>query len=535
MKKLSKTEEGMDFNKREEGVDRISNLPDSLIHHILSFLKIKHVAQTSVLSKKWSYIWITVPILDFHDWGCFEPTDMKTNEFMDFVDGTLLRRYSGANIQRFSITWHKHLNVNRVNSWITFAVRHNVQHLLLYLVQNEPLILTRSFESMISLKLQISPNVHFPNYISFPKLKRLELGGVDFSNENWNEKLFSNCPVLEYFDIEHSTWFGMPNFCISTPALKHFQIDNWDEEWIPRGEDDGLRGCTLKIHAPNLETLDYYGCVAKEYVLSTFPLLVKAAVQFRFIPYAATREQRIGHGEAISQFFRALANVKHLYVSDDTLQALSFSNDLLEKLPTCHNAKKLTIFDEVTDDKALVALLQATPNLESLVFNKSLPPISDDEEEDDDTGSDDEEEDDDTGSDASADAAEGENNHAREDAASGNDADVVAVESEDYHGSEDNDWTLNVTDPEFLFLHLKSVSFREFIGTPVDMRWLKLILKNAKALQTVSISNCYHSYLLKKKRKEELMVEIQSLARVSTSCVFKFSSFHCRAVKGVDY
>ncbi|KAI3919021.1 hypothetical protein MKW92_025025 [Papaver armeniacum] len=503
-------EEDMNLNKREEEeeeVDRISDLPDPLIHHILSFLKIKHVAQTSVLSKKWNYIWITNPILDFQEPGCFQPTDLKINEFMDFIDGTLQRRYSGASIQRFAITWYKHLNVNRVNSWITWAVRHNVQQLSLYLIQKEPLSITRSLftcESLISLKLQISPDVRLPNYISFPKLKSFEIEGVEFSNEYWNEKLFSNCPVLEDFRMERCTWFGIPNFCISTPALKHFKIDNWDSKWLPRGEDDGLRGCTLKVHAPNLETLYYNGSIAKEYVLTTFPLLVRAAVQFHFKPYVATRKQRISHGAAISQFLRALANIKRLSVSDDTLQALSFADDLLQRLPTFHNTMELIMFEEVTAHKALVALLKATPNLKLLIFNKTV--LSDDEEEDD------------------ADAADGENNHGSEDDVAGSDAD--AVEGEDNHDNEDDDWTHDmVTDPECLFPHLKWVYFKEFIGNRMEMEWVKLILMNAKALRTISISNRTHSYLLNTKRKEELMVEIPSLPRASTTCVVKFPSW----------
>ncbi|XP_026384505.1 uncharacterized protein LOC113280074 [Papaver somniferum] len=144
------------------------------------------------------------------------------------------------------------------------------------------------------------------------------------------------------------------------------------------------------------------------------------------------------------------------------------------------------MLEEVTDDKALVALLKATPNLESLVFEKDPPDISDDEEEHDVAGS-----------------------------------DAEAAEDVDNHGTEDDDWTLDmVTDPECLFLYLQSVDFTEFMGNPMEMRWVKLILKNAKALQTMSISNCDHS--LNTKRKEELMVEIPSLPRASTSCVFEF-------------
>ncbi|XP_026399582.1 putative F-box/LRR-repeat protein At3g58880 [Papaver somniferum] len=317
----------MDLIKREEEeeVDRITNLPDSLIHHILSSLHIKHVAQTSVLSKRWSYIWITHPILDFQDSKCststssesddsecFTPTssdtntspESQTNDFMDFVDGTLHRRHSGANIQRFAITWSQHLNKYRVNSWITSVVRHNVEQLSLCLDQgSNPMIITRSL------------NVRIPNHISFPKLKCLVLDGVEFSDDDeyWNENLFSNCSVLEDFNIPRCTWFDIPNFCISAPALKNFKMDLWEDV----REDAGLRGCALKVDAPNLESFYYDASIAKEYVLTTFPLLVRAAVLFRFKP---KRKQRIGHGAAVSQFFRALANVKRLSVSDDTLK-----------------------------------------------------------------------------------------------------------------------------------------------------------------------------------------------------------------------
>ncbi|CAN0842163.1 Putative F-box/FBD/LRR-repeat protein At4g03220, partial [Linum grandiflorum] len=45
--------------------NRLSNLPDGITHHILLFLDIKSVVQTSVLSPMWRSAWKDVPALNF--------------------------------------------------------------------------------------------------------------------------------------------------------------------------------------------------------------------------------------------------------------------------------------------------------------------------------------------------------------------------------------------------------------------------------------------------------------------------------------
>lgn len=146
-----------------------------------------------MLSKRWSYIWVTIPILVFHEWAClYSRTDPKTVKFIDFVDGTFRRRQ--GNIQCLSITWLKHLNEDMVNLWITSAASHNVQQLSLHLSLDKLLFVTQSLftcESLISLKLHVRPNPRFPNFIVLPKLKCLELCYVEFSCESWNKNLFS--------------------------------------------------------------------------------------------------------------------------------------------------------------------------------------------------------------------------------------------------------------------------------------------------------------------------------------------------------
>ncbi|CAN1749029.1 F-box/FBD/LRR-repeat protein At4g00160 [Linum perenne] len=47
----------------QEGIDRLSDLPDCVINHILSFIDTKFIVQTSVLSKRWTSLWKDVNVL----------------------------------------------------------------------------------------------------------------------------------------------------------------------------------------------------------------------------------------------------------------------------------------------------------------------------------------------------------------------------------------------------------------------------------------------------------------------------------------
>ena len=44
--------------------DRISDLPDEIICHILSYLPPKQIALTSLLSKRWKPLWLAMPNAD---------------------------------------------------------------------------------------------------------------------------------------------------------------------------------------------------------------------------------------------------------------------------------------------------------------------------------------------------------------------------------------------------------------------------------------------------------------------------------------
>ncbi|RZC85767.1 hypothetical protein C5167_026440 [Papaver somniferum] len=117
--------------------DRIRNLPDPLIHHILSFIYTKYAVQTCVLSTRWPYIWTSLAVLKFCDsvhretWN--EEECRTTKRFIKFVTDVLSRR-DNSDMQRFSLECSLNYSTTDrlykcINRCIATAVSHNVQEL----------------------------------------------------------------------------------------------------------------------------------------------------------------------------------------------------------------------------------------------------------------------------------------------------------------------------------------------------------------------------------------------------------------------
>ncbi|KAI3954972.1 hypothetical protein MKW98_004975 [Papaver atlanticum] len=282
----------------------------------------------------------------------------------------------------------------------------------------------------------------------------------------------------------------MRNFCISIPTLKQLSISNWCG-----AEESYSRLHVLKIDAPRLVTFSCWSYVPKEIFLSSTLALVEATV------HVSADEK------GISRLLRALAHVKCLTVYDCTLQAIYSTYGLSNNLLKLHNVKMLKISRALTSDQGLIALLKAVPNLESLVFDGRI----DDELEDSDK--------DDGDDDHDADSVQGDNNQDNED--EGDVSDTALCGSCNECG--DDSWALDIVTTGCLLPHLKSVCFQHFVGNPRAMKWVRLILRDAKALQMMAIIY-YDTHLcyVNVKSKKELMEEMPTFPRASPSCVIKF-------------
>ncbi|KAH7860962.1 hypothetical protein Vadar_019985 [Vaccinium darrowii] len=116
----------------EEKCDPLKSLPEPLLHHILSYLTMKDVIRTSILSKRWRYIWFYVPCLKF------SPLKMSRSKEVAFINQSLLL-HKGPAIQKFSLTFlQPDAEPHHIDSWIYFAKTRNINELNLDFRNNHP-------------------------------------------------------------------------------------------------------------------------------------------------------------------------------------------------------------------------------------------------------------------------------------------------------------------------------------------------------------------------------------------------------------
>ncbi|WVZ49721.1 hypothetical protein U9M48_001052 [Paspalum notatum var. saurae] len=115
--------------------DPLSTLPDCLLHDILSRLKARQVVQTSVLSRRWSSLWRSVPCLDVDQdefTAAAAPGDDTAKEcwgrFERFTDHLLIRRNVGVVLlDSFRLSVGDPWWCDQAARWIWHIVKHGAQ------------------------------------------------------------------------------------------------------------------------------------------------------------------------------------------------------------------------------------------------------------------------------------------------------------------------------------------------------------------------------------------------------------------------
>lgn len=298
--------------------DRISNLEDSILCHILSFLPTKYAVGTGILSSKWRYLWTSIPnpSLDFDESLLFqEYSELTPNRqedidlsFQDFVNRVLLLGDMMV-IKRFHLKIKSAYNLENTDTWIFAAIKRKVQEIELcscvtdmYIVP--PAVLFTS-KTLTVLKLVKDIFLQVPTSIMLPSLKVLHLDSVLREKEESFETLFLGCPVLEELCMKRHILDPHQNLSISVPALKCLMLSCL-QNYLEDGSD---KGCRVVVNAPKLEQFDLVDYVSDDFEVEDLTSLLTAYVE---IGPTHSRSRSKSYGNCIYKIFSGMKNVKFL-------------------------------------------------------------------------------------------------------------------------------------------------------------------------------------------------------------------------------
>ncbi|XP_008799979.3 F-box/LRR-repeat protein At3g26922-like [Phoenix dactylifera] len=309
--------------------DRISELPEVVLLHILSFLPMCQVVRTSILSRRWRHLWTQVPVLDF---GTHEP-EFSLWSIESFINYCLML-YNAPKIKKFCAR----VDQSRIchctlDAWLRFAVQHNVEEL-----------------DMDYIAGYHSGNLHFFLYNLMPGL-------------------FSQCGELRALRLRGCALNLLPSLCLgSLRTLKLYHViivSDLNTSGFPLLESLTLYGCNsrkhLSIYSPNHKLEKLKICDVSDVLYASGDLIIDA-------PYLSSIEisgymRHSGYSiKNLSSVTHACLNFTGMFRTAYTLFGDHMSVKLLESLS---HVKTLKLCQWSIQNMALMG----KPILENSVFS----------------------------------------------------------------------------------------------------------------------------------------------------------------------
>ncbi|KAI9186419.1 hypothetical protein LWI28_017049 [Acer negundo] len=261
--KIPRTSNGCDDDEYDG--DRLSSLPEHILHHIFSFLDTIDVVRASSVSRKWRYFLVSVPHLNltiFTFWSHLlkkkDSMQITNEKFKDFVNWVLMSQDWSVDIQKFSLYYSKIRHDNTIYRWMNVLARRKVQQLYLGLISDTPLELPLCIvncESLVDLKICFDRYsvLKLPKSPGFTRLQSLYLSMVEFLDSMLLGKFISSCPVLENLTMDDCTFHDFKILDIAAPRLKNLTINSL------ASADEGLFNCEVIVACPSLVSFKLLG------------------------------------------------------------------------------------------------------------------------------------------------------------------------------------------------------------------------------------------------------------------------------------
>lgn len=333
--------------------DRLTALPDDLLHRILGFVGPRlAVGQCSLLSRRWRHLWASMPSVTLdesvsREFGnllfllredaklhtfCLRSSDDEENDDENnFVyQRRWLRHVMSRGVRVLMITLHSS-SYRGLSGWELPDCVFNCAT-----VETIDLSVTSPWELVIS-----------PKSVCLPRLKKLRLDYVNLSDSSVVEKLNSGCPALEHLDLARC---GLAQSRISSDTLKILSITACAYEEI-------------HIFAPNVVSLRLN--VAGRVKLDSMPSLMSAWVNI-----SGDGENHLASDE--HDFLNALCNAQHLELLRFDLLLQDMMENPATEGPTFGELNSLYLGEWLITDfyQPFAYFLNRAPNLVSLTLDQ---------------------------------------------------------------------------------------------------------------------------------------------------------------------
>lgn len=205
--------------------DSISNLPSSVIEHILSYLPMRDAAKTSILCKEWRYKWLSVSHLVFdQDFESSLPDICRTESIIYQI----LLLHNGP-IVKFVFNLIDFISDSALDHWLHFLLNHHVEELQVRSFSSRQSYVMPhylfGFEYLKCLRLENVKIGCTSAFKGFSRLVRLDL--VNVSDVQYKlEAITCKCPMLEFLNVEMYNYEHVSFWClhIDAPNLKSFHF-----------------------------------------------------------------------------------------------------------------------------------------------------------------------------------------------------------------------------------------------------------------------------------------------------------------------
>ncbi|CAN1266867.1 Putative F-box/LRR-repeat protein At5g02930 [Linum perenne] len=232
----------------QDRIDRLSDLPDSILHHILSFMETDYSVQTCILSRRWRCLWKYVPVLFFIQ-CTFD--DLKVQQQVEKV---LSLRSDRSSINRVVICFLLQPNNHLLDMVMKYAASHGVQDVYICTVRHmRSLEVVRSvcycYQSLKVLELN-ETNIRkkaVGMWSCLQLLESLTLTNCRFVFRDAAHDAFANLPRLETLKLDSCFHVGATETSVlkvTGPKLLNLEIN------VP-----GIN--SLEIVAPKLQSFSY--------------------------------------------------------------------------------------------------------------------------------------------------------------------------------------------------------------------------------------------------------------------------------------